>query len=58
MLEMSEVLRGTPADAVPCLYQAEHFLERRDFCLPRFRAMTADDYRVIREYWAEYRRRL
>ncbi|MGI6087830.1 MAG: hypothetical protein ACOYCD_07820 [Kiritimatiellia bacterium] len=55
---MSEVLRGTPADAVPCLYQAEHFLERRDFCLPRFRAMTADDYRVIREYWAEYRRRL
>ncbi len=57
-LDISEVLRGTPPESVPCLYQAEHLLERRDFCLPRFRAMTDADYRSIREYWAEYRRRL
>ncbi len=56
VLDQDEVLRGTPPGTVPCLYQAEHLIQRRDFCLPRFHGFTPADYLAVRNCWEAYRR--
>ncbi|MDD3926793.1 MAG: hypothetical protein PHT33_09065 [bacterium] len=43
---------------VPCIYQAEWLMQRRDFCLPLIRHLNDDEYSLIRQDWDAYRDKL
>ena len=55
---VAEVLQGTPAQGVPCIYQAEWLRQHRDFCIPTIRQFASGDYAAIRQHWQQYRDQL
>ena len=57
ILPHGDVLDRQATIGVPCLYQAEWLLERRDFCIPIIRKMTETDYRLVAKSWRAYERR-
>jgi hypothetical protein len=40
---------------VPCLYQAEYLIQRRNFCLPTIKLMDDSQYALIADSWRRYR---
>jgi len=54
-LPYADVMRAQARIGVPCIYQAEWLMQRRDFCVPDIRKLTEPDYAVIAEIWKAYR---
>lgn len=42
---------------MPCIYQTEYLLQRRDFCLPVVKEMDAEYYKAVSEAWSKYNAR-
>ncbi|MBN1676371.1 MAG: hypothetical protein JXR37_35330 [Kiritimatiellae bacterium] len=55
VLPYEEVLKVQEAIGVPCIYQAEWLLQRRDFCSPDVRRLEAEHYAQIAASWKRYR---
>jgi hypothetical protein len=53
-----EVLTAQEEIGVPCLYQAEHLIQRRNLCIESIQLMDEEKYKIIAESWRHYRQKI
>jgi hypothetical protein len=55
VLPYEDTLKNQETIGVPCIYQAEWLVQRRDFCVPHVHRLEAADYARIAASWQQYR---
>ncbi len=57
MMPDEAVIADQESIGVPCLYQAEHLIQRRNFCVPIIKLMDDSQYSFIADSWRTYRKK-